>query len=213
MRIKTPETAPIVTDCYFCGIAPQRQLAVSDRHMIVLCNGPVIRGHVLLANRTHVDGVIASNSIISETSKEAMRTIRGIVEKQYGACTFIEHGNHHREAHCSHGHMHVLPIDVDCSLLFGRTGQLRSIPLTTTGVLAQEYVFVEGASGNQSLYSVTGSLPPRHIRRVLLQALRLPEIWIDYVSWPRPDTISETDHDLRQHFEAAGPTVSIRSLD
>jgi hypothetical protein len=152
----------------------------------------------------HIPGLLDLKTEQLEELKKAKRSVRSILEGIYGSCMFVEHGHHGHlrdEEHCSHAHLHVLPIAVDLHKIFRERHYREEVAdYGAVNYIANEYMFFENAMGESSFYRVEPPPEKRFTRRVILKEIGQPQERANWEEFRRPDVIADTRLKLKKYF-------------
>jgi diadenosine tetraphosphate (Ap4A) HIT family hydrolase len=191
-------------ECFFCHLPADFILGQKDGFLVTLCSGPLVEGHVLLTSIEHIPGLIDLPAEQLRKLVEAKRHVRSILEEAYGSCLFIEHGHHGHlrdEEHCSHAHMHILPIDVNLSKsLSERMYKEELADYEQSTYIPGEYMHVEDAKRASYFYRLEQAPERRFTRKIILQELNESERWANWEEFSRKEVIEATRLKLRRYF-------------
>jgi diadenosine tetraphosphate (Ap4A) HIT family hydrolase len=167
--------------CTFCYPPEDRKILYEDEKVYVIASlGHFIPGYLLLINKEHVD---CFAEVWDEDRIEVKNKIRQVLEEEYGACCFFEHGrtgsciDRGTNKICYHGHVHCLPIKEDFSTLieedYDRIEVQNLNELSELREKHPHYLFLEAGSGKKKYFPVDEYAESQYLRKKACESLGL----------------------------------------
>src|SRR6185436_7284135 len=104
--------------------------------------------------------------------------------------------------HCSHAHMHILPINVNFKAILRERGheeEMADYGQASCG--SGEYMYVEETDAIPYFFALRTSPERRFLRKTVLKELNQSENWANWEEFNRSELIAKTRRKLQAHFE------------
>jgi ATP adenylyltransferase len=191
---------PISNKCTFCsqfklkkqnnltsiifGKNFNRILYEDDFFVVIPALGQIVEGYLIIVPKDHYDSISRIPKELYETFLCLKEKIFIAISKEYTEPIFFEHGSFadsNLGGGCiNHGHIHVVPANVDITDVLATTFDL----FTINGIEAlwklkpnSAYLYYENEHSDAYYTPVYKLLPCQYFRRLIAQGIGKPHIW------------------------------------
>lgn len=194
--------------CFFCNPSTDREILLETNDLYVIPSlGHFVPGYLLIVFKDHQD---CFADVIKERHIKTKRTVRNVLEQEYGACCFFEHGRigscFDRGNHkiCYHAHLHCLPIKADFTELLEADYTSKPVNIWTDIAEYREeyphYFYTEMDSESAQYFIVDDNPERQYLRKQACKAIGAPVEDANWKQRPYKERMEKTAARLQGTF-------------
>lgn len=195
-----------------------RILFHSENFVVFPSLGQIVEGYLLLAPTSHWKALADMPDPIFHEFAALCKSVRGILEGEYGSCIFFEHGTRRADSGgCGiyHAHLHAVPFPdssepshaLRSKFPYKELADPKEMKKQTEGLSA--YLYYENSQARPYVFDV-GILPSQYMRRLLAQALG-KNAW-DWRAAGEEEALLATLSRLSNHAELLRVAAGVQEL-
>jgi ATP adenylyltransferase len=190
---------------------PTRFLFKDDDFIVLPMIGQMVEGYLLIIPVDHYMSYSHLQPRLYCKLQRLKSEVSKILELTYGAPIFFEHGPMSESTRagscCDHAHIHAVPMNVDVSDEFVKSGFDLQIIQSLSDLKSQyerkqPYLYYENQEG-RAIVMDAPSVPSQFIRQLIAKKLNWGDKW-NWMLHLNVEFLISTVHNLKPHFDQIG---------